>query len=95
MFSSSGTSLFAPIAGYSSMVVPMRVSGEVSQRETMFGEFVGDGAVNVGGKFAVAHHLARRFHRIRIGVGHALRRRAGLALESERAKTPPNSRRCR
>src|ERR1700675_1356788 len=61
----------------------------MAEREAVLGEYVGDSAMHCRSKLAVTHQFARRFHRMRISVGHLLRGRAGLALNQCTRKLDP------
>src|SRR6202521_5032586 len=61
----------------------------MAECEAVLGEYVGDSAMHCRSKLAVTHQFARRFHRIRISVGHLLRGRAGLALNQCTRKLDP------
>src|SRR5882762_1214645 len=68
-----------------------RVSGEVSERETVLRECLGHHSMNVASEFAGAHHFARRLQRHGIRIRHLLRGRARLASEQRARELDPVS----
>src|SRR5258708_9666569 len=65
------------------------VPGEMAECKAVLGEYVCNRAMHCRGKLAVTHQLARRLHGVRIGLGHLLRGRTGLALNQGAGELDP------